>query len=55
MFDYEDYDCENREEYLEYLSDVYSVSLENVKFLADLLGPDEDFDGLTVALEMGAV
>lgn len=52
MFEYEDYDCENREEYLEYLSDYYSVSLENVKFMAELLGHDEDFDGLTIALEI---
>lgn len=52
MFEYSDYDCETREEYLEYLSDYYSVSLENVLFLAELLGPDEDFDALQTALEM---
>lgn len=37
---------ESRRDYLEALSDDYDVPLENVLLLADLLGPNEDFDGL---------
>lgn len=33
------------------MSDDYGVPLEVVKSLADVLGEEEDFDGLVVALE----
>lgn len=52
MVIYEEYDCETREEYLEYLADHYDVDLEHVIALADVLGPNEDFDGLVSAFEM---
>lgn len=42
---------ENREEYLASLAEDYSLPLETVRQVADLLGRDEDFDGLVTALE----
>jgi len=41
----------DREEYLDYLLEVYDVSEELLYCLADFLGPNEDFDGLINALE----
>ena len=41
----------NREDYLEHLSDEYGVDIAVVSSLADMLGPNEDFDGLINALE----
>lgn len=41
----------NREDYLSQLSGIYDIPLECVLELADLLGPDEDFDGLIVSLD----
>lgn len=41
----------NRKEYLESLADEYGISIENVLMAADMLGPDEDFDGLITTLE----
>jgi len=48
---YEENGFNNRQEYLENLAEEYDVELETVLLLSDLLGPSEDFDGLTVALE----
>lgn len=45
------YGCANRQEYLEMLADEYSVDIEVVEALADILGPNEDFDGLPMLLE----
>ena len=36
----------DREDYLRNLADDYEVDLESVVLLADMLGPNEDFDGL---------
>lgn len=41
----------NRKEYLESLAEEYGISIENVLMAADMLGPDEDFDGLITTLE----
>lgn len=41
----------DREDYLLRLADEYEVDPDIVMNLADLLGPDEDFDGLVTALE----
>lgn len=41
----------NREDYLRCLSEDWNIPLTTVKMLADILGPNEDFDGLVVALE----
>lgn len=40
-----------RDSYLQSLSEDFGVPLDEVKALADLLGPDEDFDGLVSSLE----
>ena len=43
---------EDREDYLSCLAEDYGLSLEEVvRPLAELLGPDEDFDGLVSSLE----
>lgn len=44
-------DCDNRDEYLDSMADEYGISRQIVAALADLLGEDEDFDGLIEALK----
>ncbi len=44
-------DCDNRDEYLDGLADEYGISRQIVAALADLLGEEEDFDGLIEALK----
>jgi len=41
----------NRREYLENVADDYGVDVESVFALADLLGPEEDFDGLVSTVQ----
>jgi len=41
----------NREDYLVNLAENYNISIEEIDALADMLGPNEDFDGLVIALE----
>ena len=41
----------NRDDYLTCLSEDYGVSIEDVFSLAEMLGENEDFDGLVCALE----
>jgi len=41
----------DRKDYLESMAEEYGVSDEKVALLADILGPDEDFDGLVSSLE----
>jgi len=41
----------NRTDYLMSLVEDYAVSYQTVRALADVLGPNEDFDGLVTALE----
>ena len=41
----------NRDDYLNCLSEDYGVSIEDVYCLAEMLGENEDFDGLVCALE----
>lgn len=48
---YQEYGYENREDYLHCLADDYDLSTWIVHALAELLGPEEDFDGLVVACE----
>ena len=40
-----------RDDYLTCLSEDYGVSIEDVYSLAEMLGENEDFDGLVSALE----
>jgi hypothetical protein len=42
---------ENRKEYLKMLSDMNGINLETVTYLAELLGENEDFDGLVTSLD----
>lgn len=51
MNDYTDHGHENRHAYLVSLADDTGVDLDIVMALADLLGADEDFDGLVTSLE----
>lgn len=49
---YKDHGYKNREGYLVALADDLGFDLESqVRPLADLLGPNEDFDGLVCALQ----
>ena len=41
----------DRNDYLTCLSEDYGISIEDVYNLADMLGENEDFDGLVSALE----
>jgi 3-deoxy-D-manno-octulosonate 8-phosphate phosphatase KdsC-like HAD superfamily phosphatase len=41
----------NREDYLKNLAANFDIDLENVLMIADMLGPNEDFDGLVTSLE----
>lgn len=47
---YEDYGG-SRSAYLKYLAEEYNVDFFTVTSLAEVLGPNEDFDGLVSALE----
>lgn len=48
---YQEHGFNNREDYLKDLAEGYDVDYDTVKFLADLLGESEDFDGLITSLE----
>lgn len=48
---YQDNGYANRQEYLECLAEDNGVQLETVLVLADLLGPEEDFDGLVTSIQ----
>jgi hypothetical protein len=41
----------SREDYLNSLSKDYGIDLESVKTISDMLGPNEDFDGLITSLD----
>jgi hypothetical protein len=48
---YQDNGYDNRKQYLESLAEDYGVDVSTVFILADLLGPEEDFDGLVSTLQ----
>lgn len=48
---YQENGYKNRKDYLNYLSEEFNVPITTVLSLASLLGPNEDFDGLVMALE----
>lgn len=48
---YQENGYENRKHYLQCLSEDYGVHIDTVSAIADVLGPDEDFDGLVSSLE----
>lgn len=43
----------DRDDYLNRLSEDYGVSIEDVYGLAEILGENEDFDGLVLLLKGG--
>lgn len=40
----------DRAAYLRQIAEDYDVPLKTIRTIADMLGPDEDFDGLLVSL-----
>ncbi|MDR0818761.1 MAG: hypothetical protein LBN43_04225 [Oscillospiraceae bacterium] len=48
---YEMHGYESRQDYLEQLAEENGANLETVLALADILGEDEDFDGLASSVE----
>ena len=48
---YQENGYKNRDDYLNSLSEDYGVPIDAVLALAEVLGPDEDFDGLISNLE----
>lgn len=48
---YQENGYKDRQDYLECLSEDYDVPLEVVVSLAEVLGENEDWDGLVLALE----
>jgi len=48
---YTDNGFESRKDYLENLAEDHGVDIDTVLMLADLLGSNEDFDGLVTQLE----
>lgn len=50
-FRYKDKGFNSRDEYLDSLVDNYSIEETPIYALADILGPEEDFDGLVTSIE----
>ena len=48
---YQEYGCNSREEYLEGVAESFGLPLDTVRSMAEILGPDEDFDGLITSLD----
>ena len=48
---YEENGYASRGEYLDAMAEDYGLEKSDVRLLADLLGPSEDFDGLISGLE----
>lgn len=48
---YERLGYKDRADYLEILSDNLEIDIDTVYAVAELLGPNEDFDGLVTGLE----
>ena len=48
---YKDNGYDSRDHYLQCLAEDYGIELYTVQMLAQLLGPNEDFDGLVTSLE----
>lgn len=48
---YREHGFEDREDYLRSLAEDHGVDYDDVKMIAGMLGPNEDFDGLISTLE----
>ena len=51
---YKEHGYENREDYLRSLSDDHGVDFNTVLAMSEVLGENEDFDGLVTELEDNA-
>jgi len=51
---YRENGADSRFDWIEGLADTHGLALETVIVMADLLGPEEDFDGLVCACEDAA-
>lgn len=51
MSEYQELGFNNRREYLQSLSDEYGIELSEIIAVAQLLGKNEDFDGLVIFCE----
>ena len=51
MTDYQQQGYESRRHYLNCLADDLEIDRSTVYMMAQMLGPDEDFDGLVTSLE----
>lgn len=51
MNTYQKHGYEDREDYLRSLAEDHGVDYDDVKMIAGMLGPSEDFDGLISTLE----
>jgi hypothetical protein len=51
MSQYTDNGFKNRQDYLQDLADENGIDMDTVLLLADLLGEEEDFDGLVTNLQ----
>ena len=51
---YQENGYDSREDYLQSLADDLGIPIDAVLSLAEVLGPDEDFDGLVSSLEDAA-
>jgi hypothetical protein len=47
---YQENGYKNRNDYLSCIAEDYGIDIDTVTALADILGPNEDFDGLISAL-----
>lgn len=52
---YKENGFDNRNDYLAFLAQDYGMSFDEVFHLANLLGENEDFDGLLSALKMNVI
>jgi len=51
MSPYESHGYKDRDDYLASIADEYGVPIQIVNVMADILGPEEDFDGLVISLQ----
>ena len=48
---YQEHGYKDRDDYLKSLAEEYEIDADMVFAMADMLGPNEDFDGLVIAIE----
>ena len=48
---YQDFGYDSRDHYLRVIAEKYGIKIDTVLYLAEILGDNEDFDGLLTMLE----